>query len=130
MYVMEVNVSTKLEHALPSVALPAMPMETWHKRLGHASKDMISKNHVLSGINKEDSDRCEICVQGKLTRKSFPASNSRSSRPLELVLTDLIGKFDPPSCRGAQDVIVFTDDYPRCVGDDHEKQGRGIGEAV
>ena len=63
-----------------------------------------------------DGGRCDVCVQGKLSRKPFPAaSQSRASKPLELVHTDLMGKFNPPSNGGAQYAIVFTDDYSRYV---------------
>lgn len=90
----------------------------WHQRMGHLNKcdmhQLISQEMVLGipkiSINKNEF--CESCVLGKQTRKSFAKTHeSRSSRPLELIHSDLCGPIDPVSWNGGRYFVSFIDDY-------------------
>ena len=61
-----------------------------------------------------NSEVCEGCVLGKMTKRPFPKkSRSCSLAPLELVHTDLCGPMQEPSQGGSRYVLTFTDDYSR-----------------
>ena len=68
----------------------------WHKRLGHASTELINKlfaMDLVEGLPRVDAttnDVCEDCARGKQHRSSFKSKKEIStSRPLELVHIDL-----------------------------------------
>ena len=81
-------------------------------------KDIIFKG-LVTGINNvgnmsiNSSDKnCEACVQGKMHHKSFPKkSQSRATKILELVHSDLCGPMQVNSIGGSRYVLTFTDDY-------------------
>lgn len=92
----------------------------WHRKLGHRDLNCVSKiyNHSLcDGIRIDDcgiKEDCECCLEGKLTRLSFPKhSNSRSSNILDLVHTDLCGPVIPSTNAGKSYVMTMVDDYSR-----------------
>ena len=75
----------------------------WHMRFGHlnfeALKSMGDKNMVdgIPSIN-HPNQLCEACLLGKDARTSFPKdTTSRTSKPLQLVHTDVCGLIDLPS---------------------------------
>ncbi|GJR99562.1 retrotransposon protein, putative, ty1-copia subclass [Tanacetum coccineum] len=74
------NVSNKrVKHYLDSIYL-------WHCRLAHISKKRIEKpqhDGILKSTDEESFDKCESCLSGKMTRKSFPHRTERA--------TDLLG---------------------------------------
>ena len=88
---------------------------SWHEKMGHLHEDAVKKIPVLKGIQDEKTEEiCSVCVQGKMTRKGFPKKSARqSTKPLELVHTDVMGKVTPMSVGGAVYLLAFTDDYSR-----------------
>jgi len=67
----------------------------WHKRLQHLSFSQIRKAckyhavHDLPDIRIPDNTICKSCQFGKQTRTNFPEKEESTSRPLELVHTDV-----------------------------------------
>lgn len=88
-------------------------MKLWHTKLGHLNHAVINTIGVLGNLKKDEDKICEVCVQGKMHRASFPlSSTNRTSRPLELVHADVMRPF-PPSKGGATLDVTFVDDYSR-----------------
>ncbi|KAH9668295.1 hypothetical protein KPL70_021361 [Citrus sinensis] len=92
----------------------------WHRRLGHASMDLISKivkNDLVKGLPKISfqKDRiCEACQFGKQIKTSFKSKNHIStSKPLQLLLIDLFGPSRYASLSGKYYAFVIVDDYSR-----------------
>lgn len=88
----------------------------WHKKLGHPSKKNLF--HVLKSCNfkingNEKMDFCSTCQYGKNHRLSFKHSNSKASKPLELIHTDLWGPAPIHSKQGFKYYINFLDDFSR-----------------
>ena len=52
-----------------------------------------------------------MCLQGKMTNDRDRTPRVRSTKPLELVHTDLAGKINQASSEGFRYAISFTDDY-------------------
>ncbi|GJZ15299.1 retrotransposon protein, putative, ty1-copia subclass, partial [Tanacetum coccineum] len=82
------NVSNKrVKHYLDSTYL-------WHCRLAHIRKKRIEKpqhDGILKSTDEESFDKCESCLSGKMTRKSFPHRTERATDLLGLIHTDVCG---------------------------------------
>lgn len=74
------------------------------------------KNGAIRGINvkeePEDSN-CEICIQGKMMRLSFPKESDQKTAKLELIHTDICGPMRVTSNGGSKYFITFIDDSTR-----------------
>ena len=62
-------------------------------------------------LKSKTEEACDVCIKAKHTAASHPASDTRASRPLELVHSDLMGPFKPMSAGGNQFLLTATDDY-------------------
>ena len=98
----------------------AVASDVWHKRLGHASNQVIQRAHRenltvgadLSGVC--EGGVCEPCVKGKMTRKPFTGSNGiKTRRSLELIHSDVCGPMQNESLVGSRYLVSFIDDYTR-----------------
>ncbi|KAH9650289.1 Integrase catalytic domain-containing protein [Citrus sinensis] len=92
----------------------------WHRRLGHASMDLISnisKNDLVKGLPRigfQKDKICEACQFGKQIKTSFKNKNHIStSKPLELLHIDLFGPSRYASLNGKYYAFVIVDDYSR-----------------
>lgn len=87
----------------------------WHARLGHLHMDAVVdlSNEHATGLRplKRDGQPCDVCQRGKLTTKPFTARTERSSKPLEIVHTDLCQPSRVKSEGGNRYFVTFTDDY-------------------
>lgn len=95
-------------------------MEKLHERLGHLSFSGIErllKNDMVEGINhslsREDTQKvCESCLAGKQSSKRFEHQElPRSSRPLEIIHSDVCGPMEVKTYNGYRYFVTFTDDY-------------------
>ncbi|XP_052291943.1 uncharacterized protein LOC127900768, partial [Citrus sinensis] len=92
----------------------------WHRRLRHASMDLISKiskDDLVKGLPKigfQKDKICEACQFGKQIKTSFKNKNHIStSKPLELLHIDLFGPSRYSSLNGKYYAFVIVDDYSR-----------------
>ncbi|KAI5735092.1 hypothetical protein M8J77_014056 [Diaphorina citri] len=91
-------------------------LKTWHERFGHVHQEALVKLPVLQLKSEEKIDVCEVCVQGKFSKFSFPKSSSENaSAPLKIIHSDLMGKFTPASIGGSQYIMTLIDDYSRYI---------------
>ena len=108
-----------LESACLSSTLP-LDLSLWHRRLGHYNHDHVRQLHtkdMVTGmklVSKSKSDPiCEPCLAGKMHANPFPTSDSRASKPLELVHMDLKGPITVTSLGGYHYWVTFVDDSTR-----------------
>lgn len=94
-------------------AFLAASQNTWHKRLAHTNKDsirsIITSNSLL--CNKEPLfTSCLPCQLGKQIKLPFVSSTSKTSKPFELIHSDL---WTSPSAimSGIKYYVLFLDDY-------------------
>jgi len=93
--------------------------ELWHRRLGHLGYDNLAKlTTMATGININSSDfkatsaaTCNACNLGKDHRLPFNASTSATTKPLELLHTDLCGPMPVTSHGGNLFFITILDDF-------------------
>lgn len=91
----------------------------WHRRLGHINFDnlvKVSKLGVvrnLPKITKPLNPICKHCQLGKQTSVRFKAKEHSTSKPLELVHTDLCGPTRNKSFQGEYYFMLLIDDFTR-----------------
>lgn len=89
--------------------------DLWHDRLDHVNYNSLRKLvnlNLLPSIDINKKHKCEICVETKFTKASFP-SVERSTTPLELIHTDLCDLKFVQTREGKKYFITFIDDCTR-----------------
>ena len=90
----------------------------WHHRLGHPSSQVVqqilSRHNLSFALDENNSRVCDACQHGKSHQLPYPRSSSRSSRPLELVFSDVWGPA-PVSAGRYSYYVSFIDDYSKFV---------------
>jgi hypothetical protein len=70
---------------------------------------------MVNGMNLKEVPLhhvCEICIEGKHQRKSFPKDETtRASKLLELVHSDVCGPMKTTSRGGARYFVTFINDF-------------------
>ena len=91
----------------------------WHKRMGHLSfENMIKASRKeavkdMPKVIKPPYHVCKHCQLGKQMRVRFKTKEYSTSRPLELVHTDLYGPTRTRSIQGEHYFMLIIDDYKR-----------------
>ena len=68
------------------------------------------KSGILNSLAFEPIPMCESCLEGKMTKRPFKAKGYRTTKPLELVHTNVIRV---QAIGGYEYFVTFTDDYSR-----------------
>jgi hypothetical protein len=91
----------------------------WIRRMGHIHFDKlvkVSKKEVvreIPQITKPTNTLCKHCQQGKKTKTRFKSKEYSTTRPLEIVHTDLVGPNTKKGLKGVKYLILLVDDYTR-----------------
>lgn len=94
----------------------ATTVDTWHKRLGHASKGKLSRVNFFKSNSVELSNEiCDSCAKAKLARTPFPISMIRSNVIFDLIHCDIWGGYRIPSYTKANYFLTIVDDFSRAV---------------
>lgn len=92
-------------------------LHLWHERVAHvdpAGIKAMADRKVFEGLTYSSSKFSiwKGCILGKSCQSHIPkVSNSKSSKLLELVLTNVLGPIEVPSVGGSRYAITFIDDY-------------------
>ena len=87
-----------------------------HKCFGHPGETSMTnlKQRYPDLIpRKPEGFVCPSCILSKSTHKSGKPSQKRSSKPFEIIHSDLSGKFSVDSLGGKRYYITFIDDFTR-----------------
>ena len=105
----------------PKTPTPVMALSTqvhaevWHRRLRHInSRNMeLLRKKDDSGVDFTGTlSDCDICHINKNQQKAHPTKTvHETTRPVELVYTDLMGPMKPSAKEGYVHVSKFTDDF-------------------
>jgi len=94
----------------------------WHKRLGHANFDLLSKLsnkglvRGLSTLKKSKEVTCDECKKNKQVKSFFHSMNGVStSKPLQLLHMDLFGPMSTSSLNGKYHAFVIVDNFSRFI---------------
>ena len=89
----------------------------WHRRLGHMNpRNMeVLRNKKGNGVEYTGTiSGCDICSVSQNKQQAHPKkSTQKTTRPMRLVYTDLMGPFTPAAKGGYRFVSKLTDDYSR-----------------
>jgi hypothetical protein len=91
----------------------------WHKRMGHMNFDNLVKINrkeavrEMPEISKPTNTMCKHCLHGKQTRTEFRTKEYSTTKPLEIVHTDLCGPMRTKGMNGEQYFMLLIDDYTR-----------------
>ena len=93
-----------------------LSLERWHARLGHPSftifKQVLSKN-ILPVIGERNSQKnCDLCQRAKSHQLPYPVSTSVSTKPLQLIFSDVWGPA-PISVGKHAYYVSFIDDFSK-----------------
>ena len=91
--------------------------DIWHRRLGNINLRSMELLRPKEGSGVEYTGTvsdCDICALSKSRHEAHPKKSTRTTtRPTQLIYTDLMGPFTPPAKGGYRYVSKFTDDYSR-----------------
>ena len=69
---------------------------------------------IQIAIGNFDASKCPRCIIGKSHRAPFPKiSETKSSKPLELVHSDVVSPLQTPSIGGSRYFITLKDEYSK-----------------
>lgn len=101
------------------VLLEKLMSSLWQKIMGHINFDnlvKINKNQAMKGmpkITKPSSNMCRHCQHANQTHVGFKTKLFTSSKPLEIIHTDLCGPTRCQNLQGESYFIIFVDNYTR-----------------
>nr|QBH67592.1 OSJNBb0022P19.2 protein [Ustilago esculenta] len=98
----------------------AVSTSIWHQQLGHPGKGRMKQIlEVIPEVAKEtdmSSGKCHVCKVSKSHRQPFPNhAMTMTTEPLQLVHSDVVGKFKDIMPGDHQFAVTFIDDYSRFV---------------
>jgi hypothetical protein len=82
----------------------------WHRRLAHMNPTTIKS--LVKGYTNDDS-MCTVCIQAKHKQKFIKVPVKRTTKPFELVHSDVCSPFSTPTLGDNRYYILFIDDYTR-----------------
>jgi transposase InsO family protein len=106
--------------SLSSATTLPLDWDLWHRRLCHhhlAGIKKLSSGNLVTGFKLDSQVNpdpvCEACKAGKMHADPFPISTSRTSKPLQLVHSDVHGPMKVPTHQGYRYWVTFIDDFSR-----------------
>lgn len=107
LYILKLEISEKIACNCQSVE-----GELWHKRLGHLGSSSFMKLKICILIDdvKCQLSLCESYIKGKQSKPFEIKKGGRSTRPIELVHSDVCGPISPVTHDGKRYYVCFTDD--------------------
>ena len=80
----------------------------WHQRLAHLNSTAIK--FILKGYTHHDS-MCTVCMQAKHKQRFIKVPGKGTTKPFELVHSDVCGPFSTPTFGDNRYYILFIEDY-------------------
>jgi transposase InsO family protein len=94
----------------------------WHKRMGHMHFDNLVKVNKreavreMPQITKPTNTLCKHFQQRKQTKTKFKSKEYSTTKPLEIVHTDLVGPTTTKGLKSERYFMLLVDDYTRMTG--------------
>ena len=104
-----------LSNSTDSRASSSELCEIWHRRMGHMYHGSLrTLREITTGVpdfNTDHFDTCRGCAMGKFAKSPFPNSDSRATRILDLIHSDVSGRMSHVSLSGYEYYVLFIDDH-------------------
>jgi hypothetical protein len=94
----------------------------WHRRMGQMHFDnlvKVIKREVvreMPQIRKPTNTLCKHCQQRKKTKTTFKSKEYSTTKPMEIVHTDLFGPTTTKGLKGERHFMLLGDNYTRMIG--------------
>ena len=91
-------------------------VDLWHHRLGHPNMRLLQSvisTYGLPMLSVNKTLFCDACLSSKSHRLPYSKSTHQTSRPLELIHSDLWGPSPITSYLGNRYYVLFIDDFTR-----------------
>ncbi|XP_042982037.1 uncharacterized protein LOC122311522 isoform X1 [Carya illinoinensis] len=88
----------------------------WHSRLEHPSLQIVQRvisKYSLPVSIRDPPSICSACCQAKSSQLPFQASHQHSTKPLQLIYSDVWGPAPVLSREGFRYYVTFLDDFTR-----------------
>lgn len=108
LYILSQNIQ---ESSCLSRSCRELCVHEWHNVLAHRNLGDIRKlrDKGLRVRDCECTDICEACIQGKMSRKSFPKKSNTILEPFDCVATDVCGPMHIETPYHEKYFVTFTD---------------------
>lgn len=102
------NISCNTPHAKQNY------VSVWLHRLGHAPLQKLRYIYAISfELPSACSDNCLTCPMAKMDKLPFPMSQSKTTKPFELIHFDIWGPYRTTTHKNFIFFITILDDYSR-----------------
>jgi hypothetical protein len=101
-------IAAKIKSTRKSLTIPESRL--WHRRLAHMNPTVMKS--LIGGYTHDDS-MCIVCIQAKHKQKFIRVPVKRTTKPFELVHSDVCGPFSTLTFGDNRYYILFIDDYTR-----------------
>ena len=109
------KIQTAKPKTSPSLTAFLASLDTWHARMGHPAtpvvKHLINQFQLPCSLKSSSRQVCSACCQGKMHRLSLSPTHHRSTKPLELIHSDVWGPAPLSSSAGHKYFVIFIDDF-------------------
>ncbi|CAL9005508.1 unnamed protein product [Prunus brigantina] len=111
------SVAAKTSCSASSFLVNKCDLLTWHQRLGHPHasvfRQVISHNNLPLSGSFATNVLCSACKLGKASKLPFHGSGSKTTKPLELLHSDVWGPSPVHSISGYKYYVLFLDDFTK-----------------
>lgn len=97
-----------------NVAIENFTLLQWHEMLSHQNVQYVRSYLKYMQIPFTDTKNkffCEACIYGKQHREPFTSSTTKTTKPGQLIHSDVCGPMEENSLGGKRYFVVFKDDY-------------------
>ena len=91
-------------------------LNNWHHRLGHPNMKILQSIVSIYGLPTFPNNRiliCDACLSSKSHRLPYSKSSHQTTKPLEIVHSDLWGPSPVVSYTGNKYYVIFVDDFTK-----------------
>jgi hypothetical protein len=100
----------------------SIPLNIWHRRLGHVSFTQMQKNRAVLDLDEHDNNNqdnhsiknCAVCRKSKAKRRVSRQPMARASRPLQIIHINT-EPLQPKGVYSYEHVLIIMDDFLRCI---------------
>lgn len=97
-----------------NIAVKNLTLLQWHEILSHQNVQHVRnylKHMRIQFTETKNKFFCEACVYGKQHREPFTLSNTKTTKPGQLIHSDVCGPMEVNSLGGKRYFVIFKDDY-------------------
>lgn len=109
------DISQEIEHNA-NVAVQKLTLEHWHKTLCHQNVKHVReylKHNEIQFTDIQGQFFCEPCIYGKQHKEPFNKSETLTSKPGQIIHSDVCGPMEEYSLGGKRYFVIFKDDYSK-----------------